>query len=185
MWISEEKKYLRKSLQTRDFEAANEQKNSISRRWRMCPREETSVYLQELTDLYIECRSGDVGQRITSGRLITLKSQMKHILAFKGANLKVGELERTVLRIRRLAKENQTWHRKCDNSDEQSTINHIRFCVSRGLHAPSPTRLQTHQYSGKRLDEGIFSNFTNTTNYSFLRGYTSSQHQTMRNEPRG
>jgi hypothetical protein len=97
MWISEEKKYLRKSLQTRDFEAANERAEKLYLETMANVSSGKKLFglsLQELTDLYIEWRSGDVGQRITSGRLITLKSQMKHILAFKGANLKVGELER-------------------------------------------------------------------------------------------
>ena len=82
--------------------------------------------LQELTDLYIEWRSGDVGQRITSGRLIPLKSQMKHILAFKGANLKVGELGRNSFY------EYEGWRKKTKPGtasvtirNEQSTINHM------------------------------------------------------------
>ncbi len=50
--------------------------------------------LQELTELYIQWRERDVGTRITAGRSVTLKSQMKHILAYKGGNLKIGELER-------------------------------------------------------------------------------------------
>jgi len=97
MWISEEKKYLRKSLQTRDFEAANERAEKLYLEMMANVSSGKQLFglsLQELTDLYIEWRSGDVGQRITSGRPITLKSRMKHILAFKGANLKVGELER-------------------------------------------------------------------------------------------
>jgi hypothetical protein len=97
MWISEEKKYLRKSLQTRDFEAANERAEKLYLETMANVSSGKQLFglsLQELTDLYIEWRSGDVGQRITSGRPITLKSRMKHILAFKGANLKVGELER-------------------------------------------------------------------------------------------
>jgi len=97
MWISEEKKYLRKSLQTRDFEAANERAEKLYLEMMANVSSGKQLFglsLQELTDLYIEWRSGDVGQSITSGRPITLKSRMKHILAFKGANLKVGELER-------------------------------------------------------------------------------------------
>jgi adenylate cyclase class IV len=50
--------------------------------------------LQELTDLYIDWRERDVGARITKGRLVTIKSQMKHILTYKGAGLKLGEQER-------------------------------------------------------------------------------------------
>ena len=53
-----------------------------------------SLSLKEFTDLYIDWRKDDVGTRITKGRLGCIKSPMKHILAYKGESLKIGELER-------------------------------------------------------------------------------------------
>ena len=97
MWIAEEKKYLRKSLQTRDFEAATERAEKLYLETMANVSSGKKLFglsLQELTDLYTDWREKDVGTRITKGRLVTIKSQMKHILAYKGAGLKIGELER-------------------------------------------------------------------------------------------
>ena len=97
MWIAEEKKYLRKSLRTRDFEAAIQRAEKLYLETYAnvsAGKKLFGLSLQELTELYIQWREGDVGTRITLGRLVTLKSQMEHILAYKGGNLKISELER-------------------------------------------------------------------------------------------
>jgi len=82
--------------------------------------------LQELTDLYTDWRKEDVGTRITKGRLVTIKSQMKHILAYKGGGLKIGELERNSLY------DYESWRKTSTPGtqsvtirNEQSTINHM------------------------------------------------------------
>ena len=129
MWITEEKKYLRKSLQTRDFEAANERAEKLYLETMANVSAGKKIFglsMKELTDLYIDWRSGDVGTRITKGRLVTLKSQMKHILAYKGEDLKVSELERNSFY------EYEGWRKKTKPGtasvtirNEQSTINHM------------------------------------------------------------
>ena len=91
MWIAEEKKYLRKSLRTRDFEAAIQRAEKLYLETYAnvsAGKKLFGLSLQELTELYIKWREGDVGTRITAGRLVTLKSQMKHILVYKRQNLK-------------------------------------------------------------------------------------------------
>jgi len=129
MWIQEEKKYLRKSLRTRDFEAAIQRAEKLYLETYAnvsAGKKLFGLSLQELTDLYIKWREGDVGTRITAGRLVTLKSQMKHILAYKGRNLKIGELERNSFY------DYEGWRKatKPGTQDvtirhEQSTINHM------------------------------------------------------------
>ena len=129
MWIAEEKKYLRKSLQTRDFDASVKRAEKLYLETMANVSSGKKLFglsLQELTDLYTEWRKGDVGKRITKGRLTTIKSQMKHILAYKGAGLKIAELERNSFY------DYESW-RKTTRQDtqsvtirnEQSTINHM------------------------------------------------------------
>ena len=181
MWISEEKKYLRKSLQTRDFEAANERAEKLYLETMANVSSGKKLFglsLQELTDLYIEWRSGDVGQRITSGRLITLKSQMKHILAFKGANLKVGELERNSFY------EYGGWRKKTKPStasvtirNEQSTINHMMDFAYREGYTHLP-QLDFNPINIRREEVGrrdIFKLHEYDELIRFLRGYTSKK----------
>jgi integrase len=97
MWIPDEKKHLRKSLKTRDFDAA------VIRAEEMVfktfsdvstGRKIFGVTLQELVDGYLAWRGKDVESGlITKGRLGTIKSQTNHILKFKTPELKVSELE--------------------------------------------------------------------------------------------
>ena len=97
MWIQQEKKYLRKSLRTRDIEAAIQSAEKLYLETYAnvsMGKKLSGLSLQELTELYIQWRERDVGKRITAGRLVTLKSQMKHILGYKGGDLKIGNLER-------------------------------------------------------------------------------------------
>ena len=129
MWIGEEKKYLRKSLQTRDFEAANDRAEKLYLETMANVSSGKKLFglsLQELTDLYIGWRSGDVGTRITDGRLVTIKSQMKHILAYKGEDLKIGELERnSFYDYESWRKQTKPGTQSVTIRNEQSTINHM------------------------------------------------------------
>ena len=53
------------------------------------------ITLHELTDAYLKWREEDVALgNITKGRLVTISSQMKHHLAYKGHQTKVAELDR-------------------------------------------------------------------------------------------
>lgn len=181
MWIAEEKKYLRKSLQTRDFEAANERAEKLYLETMANVSAGKKIFglsMKELTDLYIEWRSGDVGTRITEGRLITLKSQMKHILSYKGENLKVGELERNSFY------EYEGWRKKTKPGtasvtirNEQSTINHMMdFAYRQGFTHLS--QLDFRPISIKKDEVGrrdIFSLDEYDNLIRFLRSYTSQK----------
>jgi integrase len=129
MWIGEEKKYLRKSLQTRDFEAATDRAEKLYLETMANVSSGKKLFglsLQELTNLYTDWRSGDVGTRITKGRLVTIKSQMKHILAYKGAGLKIGELERnSFYDYESWRKQTKPGTQSVTIRNEQSTINHM------------------------------------------------------------
>ena len=72
MWIGEEKKYLRKSLQTRDFEAATDRAEKLYLETMANVSSGKKLFglsHQELTDLYTDWREEGFGTRITKGRL--------------------------------------------------------------------------------------------------------------------
>ena len=97
-FISEEGKYVRKSLRTRDFESA----------CALAEKEYLQIYsdvssgkklfgikLRELVDLYLEKRLEHAEEGlITQGRLTTIKSQLKHFLEYKDGRMKLAELTR-------------------------------------------------------------------------------------------
>ena len=98
MWITDEVKYIRKSLQTRDYESA------VGRAERIVfeipgdiksRRKIFGITLGELVQAYVRYRGIDVeNSDITAGRLVTIKSQLKPFIAFKAEDLKLAELER-------------------------------------------------------------------------------------------
>ena len=69
-----------------------------------------------------------------------IKSQMKHILAYKGA-LKIGELERNSLYdYESWKKQTKPGSQSVTNRNEQSTINHMMDFAYRGGYAFPPFR---------------------------------------------
>jgi integrase len=98
MWIPEEKKYLRKSLKTKDLETAMQRGEDLYLQTFSdvkSGRKLFGITLQELSDAYLKWREEDVALgNITKGRLGTMSSQMKHLLAYKGHQTKVSELDR-------------------------------------------------------------------------------------------
>jgi hypothetical protein len=86
-FISEEKKYVRKSLRTRDKETAiirAEEEYFKIRTDLSAGRKIFGIKLSELIDAYIEYREKHVSVGvITKGRLGTIKSQMQHLLDYK------------------------------------------------------------------------------------------------------
>ena len=142
MWIAAEKKYLRKSLQTRDFEAATDRAEKLYLETMANVSSGKKLFglsLQELTDIYTDWRERDVGTRITKGRLVTIKSQMKHILGYKGAGLKIGELERnSFYDYESWRKQTKPGTQSVTIRNEQSTINHMMDFAYRGGYAHLP-----------------------------------------------
>ena len=88
MWISEEKKYLRKSLKTKDLETAMKRGEDLYLQTYSDVRSGRKLFgitLQELSDAYLKWREEDVALgHITKARLGPMSSQMNHLLAYKG-----------------------------------------------------------------------------------------------------
>jgi len=76
MWIPEEKKYLRKSLKTKDFETAIQRAEELYLQTFSDVKTGRKIFgitLNELTDAYVKWRAEDVVLgNITKGRLGTL-----------------------------------------------------------------------------------------------------------------
>jgi integrase len=98
MWVSGEGKYLRESMKTTDLETAI---NRAETRYLQIysdiktGRKIFGITLGELVEAYIKKREEDVvAGLITQGRIGTLRAHLKHAVLYKGANTKVGHLDR-------------------------------------------------------------------------------------------
>jgi hypothetical protein len=130
MWISDEGKYVRKSLKTRDFDTAKQRAEDIVFETMSDIKSGKHLFgisLGELVQEYEGWREEDVEVgNITSGRLVTIKSQLKHLIAYKGADTKLSELERTSLYDYGLWRKKTTKGvRDVTIRNEQATINHM------------------------------------------------------------
>lgn len=130
MWVAAEAKYVRKTLKTKDLDTAvlrGEEEvlkimSDVSN-----GRKIFGITLKELTDKYVDWRQEDVELgNITAGRLVTIKSQIKHLLAYKGEKLKLSELdEKSLHDYANYRKKTSAGVRDVTISNEQSTINHM------------------------------------------------------------
>ena len=139
MWIPDEKKYVRKTLRTKDLETA------ISRAEKKVfnihsdvssGRKLFGINLQSLVDAFLEWRQKDVDVGdITKGRLVTIASQTKHILNYKSPDLKISELDRqSFYEYAVYRKENYPDVQDVTIRNEQATINQmISFGYRTGL----------------------------------------------------
>ena len=139
MWIAEEKKYLRKTLQTTDTETAI--KRAETKYLEIYSDVKTGkkifgITLSELIFAYIAWRSKDVdGGKITAGRLLTIQSQLRNLVRYKSKDTKISGLDRSSLY------DYAQW-RRTDKSktqdvtirNEQVTFNHmIAYAYRNGL----------------------------------------------------
>ncbi len=179
MWIPEEKKYVRKSLKTRDFETAKK-------------RAETEVFqiysdvssgrkifgltLQQLIDNFLEWRSKDVeGGIITKARLGTIKTQTNRILEFKSGDLKIAELDRNSFYDWEQWRKKEYGSKSVTIRNEQATINQMMDYAYRNGYSHFP-KFDFRQIKIKRDDIGRRDIFT-LEEYDqlvrFLRSYSS------------
>ena len=130
MWISDEKKYLRKTLKTKDLDTAVQRAETLYLETMSDVKTGRKIFgitLNELCDKYTKWREEDVALgNITAGRLVTIKSQLKHLIAYKGADLKVSGLDRNSCyeyEVWRMKEKPDT--QKVTIRNEQATFNHM------------------------------------------------------------
>lgn len=127
--MSEEKKYVRKTLKTRDFKTAVQRAEEQYLRLYSdvaAGRKLFGINLGQLIALYLNWRAQDVaGGSITAGRLVTIASQLKHLRDYKGVDTSISELDRNSLydyaQFRRVASGAQD----VTIRNEQATLNHM------------------------------------------------------------
>ena len=137
MWVSEEKKYVRKTLKTRDLETAMRRAEELYLHLYsdiVSGRKLFGLSLADLIETYLKWREKDVAAGIiTAGRLVTLSSQLKHVLEYKGTDIGLSELDRNSFydyaQFRRLNSDAQN----VTIRNEQVTINHMmKFAYRNG-----------------------------------------------------
>ena len=139
MWVSGEGKYLRESMKTTDLETAI---NRAETRYLQIysdiktGRKIFGITLGELVKAYISKRQEDViAGLITKERVGTIHAHLKHLLSYKGANTKVGHLDRNSMFdyvVQRRREQNDV--KDITIKNEQSTINAMmKFGYREGL----------------------------------------------------
>jgi hypothetical protein len=129
MWIPEEGKHLRKSLRTRDFDAASQRAEKLIFETYSdvaTGKKIFGVTLQELVDAFLVWRAKDVvAGDITKGRLGTIKSQTNRLLEYKDGSLKVAELDKNSLFDWAQWRRTEYDAKKVTIRNEQATINQM------------------------------------------------------------
>ncbi len=138
VWVQGERRYFRKSLKTRDFQTAVQLAEEIVLRTLSdvaSGRKIFGITIGELVQEYLKWRQEDVEVGgITAGRLVTIRSQLKHFVAFKNGSLKLAELSRESLYdYANWRKKERAGVRDVTIQNEQATINHMmRMAYRRG-----------------------------------------------------
>ncbi len=130
MYIREEKKDYRKSLKTRDFTTALERGRALGSKLLgdiSVGKKVFGLTLSELVKAYCEERERDVrAGNIVAGRLVTIKSQLKHLLEIKGDKLKTSELDRNSIFDWKLLRQEQKGRVSPTTiRNEMATLNHL------------------------------------------------------------
>ena len=130
MWVKEEQKYLRKSLRTKDFDTAlirAEEKYLQTYSDITTGRKIFGMSLGQLVSEFIDWRAEDVDAgNITKGRLVTIKSQCRHVLKYKSESLKISELDRnSFFDYEVYRKKSVTGTQSVTIRNEQATINQM------------------------------------------------------------
>lgn len=137
MWVSEEKKYVRKTLKTRDFKTAVQRAEEEYLRLYSdvaAGRKLFGINLGQLISLYLDWRAKDVaGGNITAGRLVTVASQLRHLRSYKGEDTGISELDRNSLYDYAQSRRIDAGAQDVTIRNEQATINHMmKFAYRNG-----------------------------------------------------
>jgi integrase len=97
IWVQDEKKYVRKSLKTKDLATARIRGDKLIFQTLSdvaSGRKLFGISLGELVDLYLEYRRADIKSgAITEGRFTTIQSQCRALLRTKPRSTKIAELD--------------------------------------------------------------------------------------------
>jgi len=130
MYVRDAKKSYRKSLKTRDLTTALERGRELGAKLIgdiSVGKKLFGVTLNELVDAYVMERERDVKVgNIVAGRLVTIRSQLKHLIKIKGGSLKANAIDRNTLFDWRLLRQEQRPNVSPTTvRNEQATLNHM------------------------------------------------------------
>lgn len=154
MWVEGEKKYYRKSLKTKDLETAL--KRGEEEVFRIYGEIHSGkrifgITLGQLVDVYLDWRQKEDVEtgNITQGRLVTIKCGLKHLVAFKGADTKLSDLEKqSCYNYAEFRRQNVKSVRDVTIRNEEATINHMMKFAFREKYN---THFETFEFRKTRL----------------------------------
>jgi len=97
MWIRENQEYLRRSTRTKDLDQAIIIGRDLYLDTHAKMRNSQPVFpktIKEISDKFLEYKKKDVGILRTHARWVTLRSQVKHMLAFIGERTKITDISK-------------------------------------------------------------------------------------------
>ena len=99
MWISKEKKYIRKSTRKRDLQDAKEVARKYWKETIAKIELEQPIFAltaRELVERFLESAKQDIGITRTQGRWETIRSQLSHYLDFVTPHIKITDIDRNI-----------------------------------------------------------------------------------------
>ena len=179
-WIHAEKKYIKKSLRTKDIEVAKDKSRQIY--YSAMGKIDAGLKLftisaNELVEKYTDFQQDRVdGGFISAGRLVTIKTQLKHFLEFVGKERKLDTITREKYKDYYLFRRKKHPEvRDVTLINERATIGHLyKFALEKGF--INQDRLPVWSEI-KRINVDSRTSFTREdyrTLYNYLRNYTGN-----------
>lgn len=183
IWVQGERKYVRKSLKTSDYETAKQRGEKLILQTLSdvaSGRKLFGISLGELVDKFLQYRREDVKNGvITEGRFCTIQSQCRALLRTKPPSTKVSELdENSFYEWRQMRLRDNPSITTVTIRNETATIGQIFDFAYRNGYSHFP-KMYFRQIKISRADVGRRDTFT-IEEYEemvkFLRTYTSNKH---------
>lgn len=183
IWVPDERKYLRKSLKTTDYETAKKRGETLILQTLSdvaSGRKLFGITLGELVDKFLDYRWKDVENgTITEGRLTTIQSQCRALLRTKPRSTKIAELdENSFYEWRQMRLKDNPSITTVTIRNETATIGQIFDFAFRNGYSHFP-KMYFRPIKISRADVGKRDTFT-VAEYEemvkFLRTYTSKKH---------
>jgi integrase len=183
IWVPDERKYLRKSLKTSDYETAKKRGETLILQTLSdvaSGRKLFGITLGELVDKFLDYRWKDVENgTITEGRLTTIQSQCRALLRTKPRSTKIAELdENSFYEWRQMRLKDNPSITTVTIRNETATIGQIFDFAFRNGYSHFP-KMYFRPIKISRADVGKRDTFT-VAEYEemvkFLRTYTSKKH---------
>tara|TARA_B110000971_G_C19980832_1_gene487250 strand:- start:162 stop:1400 length:1239 start_codon:yes stop_codon:yes gene_type:complete len=183
IWVPDERKYLRKSLKTTDYETAKKRGETLILQTLSdvaSGRKLFGITLGELVDKFLDYRWKDVENgTITEGRLTTIQSQCRALLRTKPRSTKIAELdENSFYEWRQMRLKDNSSITTVTIRNETATIGQIFDFAFRNGYSHFP-KMYFRPIKISRADVGKRDTFT-IDEYEgmvkYLRTYTSKKH---------